>query len=56
MTDMDIPKAEDGTRLDRFLRRQISGLNQVQIEKLLRAGKIRVDGAKVKSNFQLLLV
>lgn len=53
MTDMDIPKAEDGTRLDRFLRRQISGLNQVQIEKLLRAGKIRVDGAKVKSNFRV---
>ena len=53
MIDIIVPAVEDGTRLDRFLRRQIDGLNQVQIEKLLRAGKIRVDGAKVKSNFRV---
>ena len=50
---LTVPAEEDGTRLDRFLRRQIDGLKQVQIEKLLRAGKIRVDGAKAKSNFRI---
>jgi len=50
---LEVPKDEDGTRLDRFLRRQIDGLSQVQIEKLLRSGKIRVDGAKAKSNFRI---
>jgi 23S rRNA pseudouridine955/2504/2580 synthase len=41
---------EDDTRLDRWLKRKFHGLNQIQIEKALRKGEIRVDGARAKSN------
>ncbi|MDB2325177.1 RluA family pseudouridine synthase [Alphaproteobacteria bacterium] len=44
----DVPEDEDGTRLDRFLRRLIEGLLQSEIEKMLRSGLIRLDGAKAK--------
>ena len=44
-----VPEDEDGSRLDRFLRRLIPGLGQGQIEKMLRNGLIRIDGAKAKS-------
>ena len=42
---------DDGeVRLDRFLRRKFPKLTQVRIEKLLRSGQIRVDGARAKSS------
>ena len=44
-----ISEDEDGSRLDRVLRRLIPGLGQGQIEKMLRNGLIRIDGAKAKS-------
>ena len=44
-----VTEDEDGSRLDRFLRRLIPGLGQGQIEKMLRNGLIRIDGAKAKS-------
>ena len=44
---------DDGTRLDRFVRRHHPDVNQGRIEKLLRGGVIRVDGAKAKSSFRL---
>ena len=44
---------DDGTRLDRFIRRHLDGINQGKIEKLLRSGSIRVDGAKAKSSTRL---
>lgn len=53
ITELRVEGDEAGTRLDRFLRRQIANLGQAQIEKLLRAGKIRVDGSKAKSNFRV---
>lgn len=40
---------EDGARLDRWVRRRFPGLTQGQIEKLLRSGQIRLDGARAKS-------
>jgi 23S rRNA pseudouridine955/2504/2580 synthase len=40
---------EADSRLDRWLRRRFPGLTQGQIEKLLRSGQIRVDGARAKS-------
>ena len=43
-----ISEDEDGSRLDRVLRRLIPGLGQGQIEKMLRNGMIRIDGAKAK--------
>jgi 23S rRNA pseudouridine955/2504/2580 synthase len=46
----EVSAAEADTRLDRFLRRQVEGLTQAQIQKLLRTGKIRVNGAKAEAN------
>lgn len=44
---------DDGTRLDRFVRRIHPDVNQGRIEKLLRGGIIRLDGAKAKSSARL---
>ena len=44
---------DEGTRLDRFVRRNHPQINQGRIEKLLRGGVIRVDGAKAKSSLRL---
>ena len=44
-----VPDHEEGTRLDRFLRRLFPGLGQGQIERMLRNGLIRLDGAKAKA-------
>ncbi len=51
-----IPVAENehDTRLDRWLKRRFPGLTQGQVEKLLRSGQVRVDGARAKSNQRLL--
>ncbi|MEM6626927.1 MAG: RluA family pseudouridine synthase [Pseudomonadota bacterium] len=51
--DMPVSEAEADTRLDRWLKRRFPGLTQGQVEKLLRKGDIRVDGAKAKSNTRL---
>jgi 23S rRNA pseudouridine955/2504/2580 synthase len=42
---------DDGVaRIDRWLRRRYPHLTQGQIEKLIRTGQVRVDGARVKSS------
>src|SRR6185295_12379671 len=42
--------SDDGvTRIDRWFRRRYPHLNQGQIEKLIRTGQVRVDGARVKA-------
>lgn len=42
---------QDGeARIDRWLRRRYPQLTQGQVEKLLRTGQVRVDGARVKSS------
>ena len=51
--DYPVSPDEDGTRLDRFIRRHHDGINQGKIEKLLRSGSIRVDGSKAKSSTRL---
>lgn len=48
-----VPTTEDGARLDRFMRRLVPGMGQGQIERLLRNGVIRLDGAKAKSSTRL---
>jgi 23S rRNA pseudouridine955/2504/2580 synthase len=45
--------AEDGIRLDRWLRRRWPSLGQTQIHKLARGGQLRVDGARVKADSRL---
>lgn len=43
--------ADDGVaRIDRWLRRRYPHLSQGQIEKLIRTGQVRVDGARVKAS------
>ena len=44
----EVPETEDGTRIDRYLRRLVTGLTQGPVEKMLRTGLIRLDGAKAK--------
>ena len=48
-----VADGEDGTRLDRWLRRRWPHLSQVQIQKLARTGQIRVDGARAKADSRL---
>ena len=43
----------EGMRLDRWLRKKYPYLSQGAIEKWLRQGKIRLDGAKVKSSARI---
>jgi 23S rRNA pseudouridine955/2504/2580 synthase len=48
-----VADAEDGMRLDRWLRRRWPTLSQVQIHKLARSGQLRVDGGRVKADTRL---
>ena len=50
---LHVAEAEDGTRLDRWLRRRWPHLGQTQIHKLARGGQIRVDGARCKADTRL---
>jgi 23S rRNA pseudouridine955/2504/2580 synthase len=50
VVNLNVEADEDDTRLDRWLKRKFHGLSQIQIEKALRKGEIRVDGARAKSN------
>ncbi len=43
---------EEGARLDRWLKRRCP-MPQAQIERLLRTGQVRVDGARAKANLRL---
>ena len=45
---VEVPESEAGSRLDRFLRRIVPGLTQGPVEKMLRSGLIRLDGAKAR--------
>jgi 23S rRNA pseudouridine955/2504/2580 synthase len=45
---------EDGeVRLDRWLRRRFPHLRQAQVEKLIRTGQVRVDGARARAGERL---
>lgn len=45
---------DDGeVRVDRWFKRRFPALTQGQIEKMLRTGQVRVDGARVKANDRL---
>ena len=48
-----VPPGEDGVRLDRWFRRRWPQLTQGQIQKLLRSGQVRVDGARAKADQRL---
>jgi 23S rRNA pseudouridine955/2504/2580 synthase len=44
---------EEGVRLDRWFRRRWPHLNQGQLQKLIRSGQVRVDGARAKADQRL---
>jgi len=48
-----VEAAETDLRLDRWLARHYPGLTHGRIEKLLRTGQLRVDGARAKANQRL---
>jgi 23S rRNA pseudouridine955/2504/2580 synthase len=45
---------EDGLRLDRWFRRHYPGLSHGRLEKLLRTGQVRLNGARVKAGARLM--
>ena len=50
MASLIIPISEDGSRLDRCIRRTLGNINQGLLEKYLRSGFILLDNKKVKSS------
>ena len=50
---LHVAVGEDGVRLDRWFKRRWPHLNHIQIQKLVRSGQIRVDGARVKADTRL---
>jgi 23S rRNA pseudouridine955/2504/2580 synthase len=50
---LTVAPAEDGVRLDRWLRRRWPHIGQTQIHKLARSGQLRVDGGRVKADTRL---
>lgn len=53
MTEIQVSEAATDMRLDRFLRREIPGLTQAMLQKLLRTGKIRLNGSRAEANTRL---
>lgn len=48
-----VAPGEDGMRLDRWFRQHFPQVTQGYLQKLLRAGQVRVDGARAKTNDRL---
>ncbi len=53
VTLCDVKKDEEGMRLDRWFRLHYPDLTHGRLQKLLRSGQIRIDGARVKANTRL---
>jgi len=48
-----VAEAEDGIRLDRWFKRRWPHLSHIQVQKMCRAGNIRVDGSRIKPEQRL---
>jgi 23S rRNA pseudouridine955/2504/2580 synthase len=48
-----VKESEDGLRLDRFLKARYPALGFGQLQKILRTGQVRVDGARAKAQTRL---
>jgi len=53
MHEIELTTAEDGQRLDRYLRKLLPDTSLGAIFKMLRVGHIRIDGKKVKQDLRL---
>ena len=49
----EVSDSEADIRLDRWFKRRLPGLAHGHLERLLRTGQIRVDGARAKSGQRL---
>jgi 23S rRNA pseudouridine955/2504/2580 synthase len=50
---LEVAADEEGQRLDRWFKRRFPGLGHGRLEKLLRTGQVRVDGARAKAGLRL---
>src|SRR5271168_3685649 len=48
-----VSEDEDGLRLDRWFKRRIPSLSLSHLNKIVRTGQVRVDGARVKTATRL---
>lgn len=48
-----VSEDEEGQRIDRWFRKSFPGLSQGAVEKLLRTGQIRLDGARIKASARI---
>ncbi len=53
MLNITIPETENGSRLDRCIRRLLGHINQSLLEKFLRSGMILLDKKKAKSSMKV---
>ena len=53
VVQLKIKPDDDGLRLDRWFARHYPQLTHGRLEKLLRTGQVRVDGARVKANHRV---
>ncbi len=53
MTEYQVTEAGAEMRLDRYLRREVPGLTQGVLQKLLRTGKVRLNGNRADANARL---
>lgn len=51
---LGVSEDENGIRVDRWFKRRFPQLTHGRLEKMLRKGEVRVDGAKVKANDRLI--
>ena len=47
---IEVASDDEGIRLDRWFRQHYPDVGQGQLQKLLRKGQIRLDGAKAKTS------
>ena len=52
--DFKVKEKDEETRIDRWLKRNFSSLNQNFIEKNLRKGLIKINGNKIKANYKVI--
>lgn len=53
VANLTVPPSADGQRLDRYLKKALPELPFVAIQKMLRTGRIRVDGKRAKADARL---
>jgi 23S rRNA pseudouridine955/2504/2580 synthase len=50
---LQVTEDEEGMRLDRWFKRRVPDLSLSHLNKIVRTGQVRVDGARVKTAFRL---